>query len=273
MSMITTVNKNHHELAGTMVDVALAQGHPRLKVAQLLADHDAAKDARITELVAEIKDARNAWIGDDFGHLPLKEAIGAMRENFESRAEAAEALVTEKDKALSVIAIDFERGGSSPDDTRGNHISRRHLVMHSLALTPAVLTSELERLRTQVEVKDKCNDEIHQSFGKENDELRQQLAAANAEVQRLKEQISKNQQLNRHNYESANKYLEESNTLRAKVAALVSAGDGIREAWRKAEEDDDMRVSFQAWDAAKQGVQAPSSTTPGDDAIATGGSL
>jgi hypothetical protein len=47
-------------------------------------------ELRLDALEAEVREARRAWIGDDFGHLPLKEAIGAMREFYQTRAEQAE---------------------------------------------------------------------------------------------------------------------------------------------------------------------------------------
>lgn len=67
----------------------------------------------------------------------------------------------------------------------------------------------------------------------------------------------------------------QNDALRAQVAALVIAGDAVAQGARNNARVFNNTLAANrvaAWDAAKQGVKAPSvSAEPGDDAIATGG--
>jgi hypothetical protein len=60
-----------------------------VKLDQLKARAEAA-EALVGELEAEINQARRAWLGDDYGHLPLIEAMEKYRADVEARAERAE---------------------------------------------------------------------------------------------------------------------------------------------------------------------------------------
>jgi hypothetical protein len=50
-----------------------------------------AAEALVGELEAEINQARRAWLGDDYGHLPLIEAMEKYRTDVEAREESMQA--------------------------------------------------------------------------------------------------------------------------------------------------------------------------------------
>lgn len=64
-------------------------------------------ETELKQLKAEVADARKAWLGDDYGHLPLKEAMELYRTRAEERESKLESQVEELELKLTDSAEDW----------------------------------------------------------------------------------------------------------------------------------------------------------------------
>jgi len=63
--------------------------HGTFKVPAEVATHLIKIERELAALKEEVHLARKEWVGDDFGHLPLSEALGKVREDMDKRADEA----------------------------------------------------------------------------------------------------------------------------------------------------------------------------------------
>ena len=79
------------ELARLRADLERFTGHGMLDCHAICDQRDAAVAER-DQLRAEVSEARRAWLGDDYGHLPLIEALEKFRSDSDAQSDRADVL-------------------------------------------------------------------------------------------------------------------------------------------------------------------------------------
>ena len=135
--------QHRREIARLRADLERFTGHGLLDCHAICDQRDAAVAER-DQLRAEVREARRAWLGDDYGHLPLIEALEKFRSDSDAKSDRADVLyqrACEVEHALRAendemrVQIEAHKGGSCQcaDDEACAHVRRAERAEAALA--------------------------------------------------------------------------------------------------------------------------------------------
>ena len=96
------------ELARLRADLERITGHGMLDCHAICDQRDAAVAER-DQLRAEVSEARRAWLGDDYGHLPLIEALEKFRSDSDAQSDRADVLYQRSCEVEHALRAEVER--------------------------------------------------------------------------------------------------------------------------------------------------------------------
>ena len=96
------------ELARLRADLERFTGHGMLDCHAICDQRDAAVAER-DQLRAEVGEARRAWLGDDYGHLPLIEALEKFRSDSDAQSDRADVLYQRSCEVEHALRAEVER--------------------------------------------------------------------------------------------------------------------------------------------------------------------
>ena len=142
------------EIARLRADLERITGHGMLDCHAICDQRDAAVAER-DQLRAEVSEARRAWLGDDYGHLPLIEALEKFRSDSDAQSDRADVLYQRSCEVEHALRAEVERlkGLASWANTCIHHNDAErarygHVCLVCTSTRAEKAEAEVERLKT-----------------------------------------------------------------------------------------------------------------------------